>query len=48
MRYWDQLEICHLSADSFDDERYKSKWSVGTFHGDIFFQTHIYDEELIL
>jgi len=34
MKYWDQLEICHLSADSFEDARHKAKWSVATFHGE--------------
>jgi hypothetical protein len=37
MKYWDQLEICHLSADSFEDARHKAKWSVATFHGELLF-----------
>ena len=32
MKYWDQLEICHLSSDTFDIDS-PHGWSTQTFHG---------------
>ena len=35
IKYWDQLEICHLSSKSFDDEN-PHGWAMEAFHGKLY------------